>query len=212
METHVHIVGPLKVQNELLASFLEKEAGLYCVPTQNSDLAVVVNQKTNHTILILWDCMEVEPETLWTDLTLRSNNILDHCLLALFNVSPGMGIEHEAAKRGVRGIFYKDTPLEILAKGVQAIINRKLWFSRDTMTELFLEARDLPMLSRELLAPLSPREKEILLLIASGSNNGQIGERLCISENTVKTHTTSIYKKINVPNRLQAALWVMRNL
>lgn len=212
MEMHVHIVGSLKVQNQLLGSFLEKEAGLTCHTSRELDLTPFVVQKTNQPFLILWDCLETNLEGLRSDLTGRFASNLDHCFVALFNVVPGMGIEYEAAKQGVRGIFYKDAPLEILAKGIKAIINRKLWFSRDTMTELFLEARDLPRLSKELQAPLSPREKEILLLIGSGGNNSQIAERLCISENTVKTHTTSIYKKINVPNRLQAALWVIRNL
>ena len=49
-------------------------------------------------------------------------------------------------------------------------------------------------------------------MVAVGVKNEEIADRLCISPHTVKTHIYNIFKKIGVPNRLQAALWAAQNL
>lgn len=61
-------------------------------------------------------------------------------------------------------------------------------------------------------APLTPREIEILEQIAQGASNREIAEGLFISHHTVKTHLHNIFQKINVNGRLQAALWAARHL
>ena len=59
---------------------------------------------------------------------------------------------------------------------------------------------------------LSRREKEILKHVVYGESNQEIADAMQISLHTVKTHLYNAYKKINVPNRLQAALWGAANL
>lgn len=58
---------------------------------------------------------------------------------------------------------------------------------------------------------LSEREKQILFLIAEGLSNQEIGQRLFLAEKTIKHYVTSILQKLNVQNRLQAALYVQKN-
>ena len=58
---------------------------------------------------------------------------------------------------------------------------------------------------------LSDREREVLGLVADGLANKQIARRLGISERTVKAHLTSIFQRIGVTDRTQAALWAERN-
>jgi ATP/maltotriose-dependent transcriptional regulator MalT len=59
---------------------------------------------------------------------------------------------------------------------------------------------------------LTLREKEVLTLVASGYSNKTIADDLGVSSHTAKTHIYNIYKKINVNNRFQAALWAFNYL
>ena len=78
-----------------------------------------------------------------------------------------------------------------------------------------LEARDLRLgdaaqasslkpLASELVEPLSAREREVLRLIASGKSNAEVAQTLVIALSTVKTHTNSIFGKLQVTSRTQA--------
>jgi DNA-binding CsgD family transcriptional regulator len=60
--------------------------------------------------------------------------------------------------------------------------------------------------------PLTPREREILDLVAAGHPTPVIADRLGISAGTVKAHLTSIYKKLRVQNRVQAARYYLDHL
>lgn len=57
---------------------------------------------------------------------------------------------------------------------------------------------------------LSPRERDVLELVARGHSNHEIGEALAIGERTVASHLASIYRKLQVPNRVMAAQYAMR--
>jgi DNA-binding NarL/FixJ family response regulator len=65
---------------------------------------------------------------------------------------------------------------------------------------------------RRLPAELSPREQEVLRLVGQGLANKQIARRLAITERTVKSHLTTVFQRIGVTDRVQAALWVQQNL
>jgi DNA-binding NarL/FixJ family response regulator len=59
---------------------------------------------------------------------------------------------------------------------------------------------------------LTPREWEVLHLLATGTSEREIASRLSIRTNTVRTHLKSIYGKLDVPGRLQAMLWALTHL
>jgi DNA-binding NarL/FixJ family response regulator len=56
---------------------------------------------------------------------------------------------------------------------------------------------------------LSPREREVLILIAAGMDNLKIAAHLNITERTVKAHVTALYRKLQQENRTQLALWAI---
>ena len=80
------------------------------------------------------------------------------------------------------------------------------------MTKFSLEEKWLHRLFKADSATLTSREIEVLTVLASGVKNDEIASKLHISPHTVKTHLYTIYKKIEVDNRLQAVLWATKNL
>jgi DNA-binding NarL/FixJ family response regulator len=66
--------------------------------------------------------------------------------------------------------------------------------------------------SKQVNITLTDREQEVLLLVREGLANKQIARRLAISERTVKAHLTSVFQRLGVSDRTQAALWAEKNL
>jgi DNA-binding CsgD family transcriptional regulator len=60
-------------------------------------------------------------------------------------------------------------------------------------------------------APLSPRELEVVALVAAGDSNAEIAHRLGISINTVERHVGNVYRKIDARGRADATAWAIRN-
>ena len=65
--------------------------------------------------------------------------------------------------------------------------------------------------SLELFERLSPREREIIIMVAEGMSNQNIGQKLFISDKTVKNYVTSIRRKLALENRIQIALYAIKN-
>jgi LuxR family transcriptional regulator of csgAB operon len=80
------------------------------------------------------------------------------------------------------------------------------------MTKCIFEGTDKEKSSKSISEKLTQRQIQILALLTVGATNDDISDKLCISPHTVKTHLYRIFKKINVPNRGQAALWAAGNL
>lgn len=212
----VYILAASGFQTELFASHVREKTGADCIRIDNfDDLDPEVRQERAYQRLILWDCSGNDPEKGLNDLTGEEYEKLSNCLLCLFNVPVGQGIEYVGMRHGVRGFFYEDDSLEQMIKGISLVFAGELWVSRKIMTECILSdrTRNEKRNSREsVAAQLTQREAEILSLLAVGYSNESIGEKLFISPHTVKTHLYNIFKKINVPNRLQAALWAAKYL
>jgi len=209
----VYIIGPRRLQNRLLARFLTQEAGVIC--SEGDDIDAVFNPslpKDAPPSLFLWDCLDINLDTFLLEIKPLHDSVLEGHYLASFNMSLETQNEEKALERGVRGFFYEHDSLEQVLKGIRAIFSNELWVSREILTKAILENREREETLKTEPSLLTAREIEILTLIATGNKNEQIADQLCISPHTVRTHIYNIFKKINVPNRLQAALWAVKNL
>jgi DNA-binding NarL/FixJ family response regulator len=77
----------------------------------------------------------------------------------------------------------------------------------ESLSQKYRGERDLEQDRRE----LSQREREVVSLVASGYRNKEIANKLFISEQTVKTHLSNIFQKLEISDRLELALYAMRN-
>jgi DNA-binding NarL/FixJ family response regulator len=209
----IYIVGSRRLQNEALASCLRQETGDRCFVLETLG-SVPLDQASDNDRqgLVLLDCQGKDEKNVLAELRPYLRQKQSEKRIALFNVSRDSGIEKRCIVEGVRGFFYADDHLEILVKGVQAVLDDDWWLSREVMIKYILEGTDDDRYTRRGNEILTTRQIEILAQIAVGASNDEIAERLNISSHTVKTHLYNVFKKIKVTNRLQAALWAAKHL
>jgi LuxR family transcriptional regulator of csgAB operon len=208
----VQIVGPLKLQNELMAWFIRQTTGLSCLCCKDLDVQSISSETNGRPGLVLLDCLGSNPTVLQSKIHILTDSGKNSYHIALFNVASGQFAGNDLVSWGIRGLFYNDDPLSNLSKGVMAVLGGEFWFSRETLVEYLMDTRDAEGTEKRTDTILTSRETEILVMVASGVSNSQIANILGISPHTVKTHIYNIYSKIDVPNRLQAALWAAKNL
>ncbi|MCA0988644.1 response regulator [Guptibacillus algicola] len=114
-----------------------------------------------------------------------------------------------AIREGADGYLLKDLPSEQVVEAIRTV----------AMGESIID----PSLTKKLLgyynqkqesksqSELTEREKEVLICLVSGMSNKEIGEKLYISDKTVKIHVSKIYKKLNVKSRSQAIIHAVQN-
>jgi DNA-binding NarL/FixJ family response regulator len=119
-------------------------------------------------------------------------------------------VAERAAAGGARGYILKSTRLAAVADAVRTVAKGGVWIDPQLERKIFdvfqRETNPPDAEAGSGLAGLTRREREVLGCVAEGISNHQIAEKLCISEQTVKTHLTRIFAKLEVKNRLAAAL------
>jgi len=204
----IFVVGNNTLQNQLIASFLENRLGIKCLAVAEYNETLLQNDTADKQHIILYDCMGKNPIDCVKECTIDLDS--DSLIVSLFNLDRNSDIEEEMLLRGIRGFFYKWDSLRHFEKGVSALLKGEYWISRKIMSDM-ISRNNRTEISLNTYS-LSPREVEIISMIAECASNGEISDRLCISRHTVKTHLYNIFRKINVESRFQAALWAARHL
>jgi len=110
----------------------------------------------------------------------------------------------------VMGLVRKEEAAEVLLKAIRKVHQGEFWLDRSTMSSLMNEMTQPDKKldpDEERIATLTPREHEVIVLIAEGLKNKQIAERLFISETTVTHHLGSIFSKLGVSDRLELVIY-----
>ncbi|MBE9006403.1 response regulator transcription factor [Fortiea sp. LEGE XX443] len=115
-----------------------------------------------------------------------------------------------ALQNGAMGYLLKDTPSEELAVAIRAVHKGYTQLGPGIVKKLLNQFPNGVQTQSQPVPPslteLTPREKEVLKLIATGASNREIAQELYISEGTVKNHVTNILNRLNLRDRTQAAI------
>ncbi len=120
----------------------------------------------------------------------------------------------EALEAGACGFLAKDTPVEFIVIAVRAAAQGAAWLSplaAQVMLGRLREAHKATVLDPTRGHTLSPRELDVLRLVAQGMENSEIAEALQISQRTAKNHVSNILMKLGLPSRVQAAVFAVRH-
>ena len=206
--------------NTALKRILSEEMELECeisgLETMSSFNNNIYNTLKFNYFLVLIDCIGFEVNKILKFIIKYQNYMLkENCTTALYNLTRNSGVEKKLLGIGVRGVFYEDEEISVFKKGVSSLLEGDIWFPRRVLYDFIKEkssCKNEHFNNSEEKFHLTAREKEILILISSGKSNAEIADELYISQSTVKTHIYNIFQKIKVPNRIQAALWTVKNL
>ena len=126
------------------------------------------------------------------------------------NTSSGYAYLLKAIDIGVDGYILKDSESAELKKAINYVYNGESYIQSSLIPSLNsrLVNRDM---DKEKIESLTKRELEVLIQVANGMFNKEIAVILSISERTVKNHISNIFKKIEVSDRTQAAVFAIKN-
>ncbi len=116
---------------------------------------------------------------------------------------------YEALGLGASGFLLKDAPAEELVRAVRVVSAGEALLAPTVTRRLIAEVtmrRSARRTPSPALATLTPREREILELVARGMSNTEIAEALFIAEQTVKTHVSKVFTKLDLRDRAQAVV------
>ena len=165
--------------------------------------------------------VELEPDLILLDLNmpemdgiealtvLRARGVASR--IVIFTVSDHEDDVVSALRAGADGYLLKDMePEDMIAQLQQAAVGKMVISDRlTTLLAQALRSQKPQQSSRPDFDSLTPREKDILRLIAEGLSNKMIGRKLDISDGTVKVHVKHLLKKLNLRSRVEVAVWAV---
>ena len=146
--------------------------------------------------------------------TRRISGIAPRSRVVVLTISADDDDVMDAVMAGACGYLLKDSSIEQLIAGITAAASGESLISPQIASKLlqYLRASTADTVAAETIRDLlSDRELEVLRLIANGKDNAEIARELFISPKTVKNHISNILMKLQIENRIQAAVYAVRS-
>jgi len=123
--------------------------------------------------------------------------------ILILTVHEDEGLLREAIRSGASGYILKHAAEKELIEAIKRVMKGEMYVDPKMLPSLFEQKKTSTHLQEEKIKPLTPREVEVLKLIADGYTNRQIGEQLNLSVRTVEGHRANIFAKLGLHNRVE---------
>lgn len=154
--------------------------------------------------LVLLDVMMPNMDGWDTLKAIRKNPKTEHLPVIMITAVSEEQKVVSGLKIGADDYIVKPFILPNLLARIEAVLRRVKWHSNEAAQN------KTRMLNKNVkLDALTPKEKEVLSLVAQGASNQDIADKMCVQDVTIKTHLNNIFKKLKVTNRTQAVLLAM---
>ena len=208
MSIRVMLVDDHKMLREGIKQLIEFDSDINVIAQASDGEECLSAVKNNEIDVCVLDINL--PDVQGTKLLKEIHKINKHTKILMLTVHNEVEYLLEAMDNGANGYILKDSGSGELIKAIKSVY----------IGERYIQPNLIPMLNARLLKreddndkakDITKREKQILVNIALGRSNKDIAEEFDISERTVKNHITSLFKKIDVSDRTQAAVFAIRN-
>jgi len=155
------------------------------------------------------------PKDGWPDLTVVRRLHLAHPdvakIILLDNYDRDVVVN--AFRSGARGLFcFSRYPFRLLCKCIQSVHQGQVWADSEQMqylVEALSQVPSLHMVNSRGMRLLTPREEQVVALVADGLSNREVARELCLSEHTIKKYLFRIFDKLGISSRVELVLYAL---
>ena len=201
------IVSRSSLSRKGLSAMLASEAGHSVVldlPSLPDDFEIITKAQTE--LLLYHPCGEDSD----LEKISRLRTLVPKVKILLFLDAADDDTEFRAIRAGCCGCIPRDCDLDVILKAIEVMGRGEIWVNQRVATRFITKLVQSETTDKMSSSGLTRREWEILTMLARGSRNKEIAILLSVSENTVKTHLNTIYRKLDVDCRLAATLYYFR--
>ena len=205
----VILVDDQSLVREGLRSLLEAQTDIQIIAeAENGQVAVQQVREKKPDVVLMDVRMPIMDGVAATQAITERHPEIKILILTTFDDEAFVG---DAVRAGAKGYLLKDTPSAELAEAIRMLHKGYTQLGPGILEKAMMaqppgNATNMPDVS--VFSELTPREQEVLQLIAAGKSNREIASELYIAERTVKNHVNSILRTLDVRDRTQAALLV----
>ena len=202
-----------QMQCQLLASALSRRPDFQvtsCIHDADTILHVIASSPVQVAIL-----NADNPRDGWPDMTVVRRLHLAHPEVAKIILldTYDRDIVVNAFRSGARGLFcFSQYPFRLLCKCIQSVHHGQVWANSEQMryvVEVLSQVPSLHMVNSRGIRLLTPREEQVVALVADGLSNREVAHELCLSEHTIKKYLFRIFDKLGISSRVELVLYAL---